>query len=390
MSLDRIQRNALVALTLTTFGSFEAGAQTMVDQATIGTWRIPPVTHQRASVQSPDGTTFIGGDFSLDAEDCPRAFLHAQGRRNWAHTQASFFAEFSSFDPAFVVSSSLHDLDIDTETGEVLTTGEVTLTWQDPDGSGDLVMARGAFIAVLDADGNLSREVYLGALPEGPASDSKACSVLCELGRSDPRPQNGGRCIAADGRGGLVAVAWRQGNACDPATPKDRDLWITRFFGKSLATPDWQVTAGTSGDDTCTAVTFGEAGEIYLTGDSHSGDRDLLVAKLDENGTVKAITTINDPGDGGGETLTASGEGVAVTGFINGQIEFAGEILGDADTHEIVALFDPQLQPISATTIDPPPGGEVFQTPFANKSSQLPRRTIRRIPTAIWGSPSPS
>ncbi len=367
MSTDRKLRDAISLGSLLFFGHLGAAA---ADQITLGTWKIPPITHQRTVAQTPDGTTLTGGDFNLDTEDCPQAFLQAQGRRNWVHTQASFFATFSSLDPAYIVSSSLHDLDIDIETGEILSTGEVLLSWQAAD-SDELVMSRGAFIAVLDADGNLSRDVFLGPSPEGPPPDSKTCPVLCALGSPDPRPQNGGRCLATDGTGGFVAVGWHLGDACNPESSTDRELFVSRYTSKDLTKPDWQVITGTPGDDTCEAVTFGDAKEIFLTGRSETGDQDLLVVRLGKSGTVDRMVTLADPGDGSGESLTVTSEGVTVNGFINGPIEFAGKIVGDEDYHEISALFDSQLQQIAATTTDPPPSGDdVSPPPLPIKSSQ--------------------
>jgi hypothetical protein len=313
--------------------------------------------------------------------------LAADGSELWHVYHQAFFSPpcnqrdgallldpFSSLDAAYVVASSLHDVVVDPDNGDIYATGEVRLAWLE---SGGPVWARGAIVAQWGADGTLIRDAYWGPVPAGAPPPPVGCHMFCTLGNgdrgADDAGEYGGRGLVLVGTDVLVTGWYREFQGAD------RDFFVARLAGDPWL-PLWMTEAGTTGEDEGRDLAVGPLGDIFMTGFGGS-DRDALLAKLLPGGKLESWIFLRGPEDDEGHSIEIDANGRLLLGGIFSQkLTIGDQTLGteEDEAQGWSGLFATDLSPISAQVVDVDGIGQ-RENPHEGTSAGAPPKDLQDL-----------
>ncbi len=348
------------------------GAGVLPAQVPPGSVEVDPTTEEFFRFES-DGITVSGGRLGGQAAGCrasPRAYLRAHSATStlFDRSQHAFgcdvgdsqdlFAGALSFDPAYVVGSSLYAAKRDSETGDVYAVGEIHLAWLDRDD--EEVSGTGTLVLRVGADGTLRSDGYHGPVPTGPPTGG-GCEMICRRA-GKALEDRGGRGLILD-RGGILVTGWAISGELG-----DRELEVIRFEGHPL-TAVWAALAGTAADDIGHDLVAGD-GEIFALGTT-GGDRDVFLTRFLEGGIPAEQKVFAGPSDDEGRSLSFDSEGrLLASGMMSQELTFGSVVLTSEGQGERSwnAVIDRNLTPVSAEIlplepVQPPPQAPPYQMP---------------------------
>ena len=346
---------------------------------------LPPVEDEKERWEKGDGSTFGVGTLGGDEDTCKagsRAFIEhraSDGTVLWRRQHQGdagcdntgsqpLFADFTGFDSTFAVTSQMHGVLEDPLTGDVYAVGQVLLAWDDGIGT---TTGWGAVVGHWDGNGNLLRDVYLGSTPGGPPLSAPSCQTSCDQDPGSTGPgwigEYGGLALALDGQEVVITGWYRE------YPDRERDAFVARFVGDPML-PLWTLESGLPGDDVGRAVAVNDLGESFLAGFS-GADRDVLLARVQDDSTVGAVQLLTGPKDDEGTAVSFDSQGhVVVDGFFTSTLTVGSQVLSVAQgkVEGFSATFDGNLQPLSAQQV-PLAAGNLL----ADTSPALSTRKIR-------------
>ena len=335
---------------------------------------IETVIKQTVNLVHADGSALTGGLYGGQQEECgvgTQAYveaLTAAGDRDWlrCHDSSpaglcaqlggqSLFAGFTSIDPTTIAASSVRDVAVDAATGRVAIAGELITACQN---GPDLDVGRGAFVAVLDQDGNLLTDTFYGTPTDCTPPTDGCCLELCDGGESGGSGGSGQQCgargLAMRGNQ-IVVTGWCQ----TPGVASGNEFFVASLT--SDLTENWRFQAGGPESDRGLAIAIGDLGEVYATGYTVFGakHREIFVSKHDTaDGSLTTFLMGGGSLDDEGESLTVNAQGdLLLAGYVNDQATLGGLTIGSPGDGYIAfaAVLDGgDLTPLSILPAPPP------------------------------------
>ena len=304
---------------------------------------IETVIKETVNLVQADGSTLTAGLYGGQQEECgvgSQAYVEARnpaGDREWlrCHDSSptglcsqlrgqSLFELFSSIDPATIAASSIRGVDIDDTTGNIAIAGELITACQNGPG---VDVGRGAFVAVLDPDGNLLADTLYGTPTACTPPTGGWCLELCGGGENGGSGEQCGAHGLAMGSHQIVVTGWCQ----TQGVSSGRDFFVASLT--SDLTENWRFQAGGPLNDRGLGVAIGDLGEVYTTGYTVTGakHREIFVSKhAGADGSLTAFLMGGGSLDDEGESLTVDAQGdLLLAGYVNDQASLGGLTVGN-------------------------------------------------------------